>query len=69
MKTAQQKTDEPFKITKDWTDTSKKMKQKFARLTDADLKLETGKEEDLLKRIGSRLNKKRQEVIDIIKEG
>jgi hypothetical protein len=38
-------------------------------LTDADLKFETGKEEDLLKRIETRLNKKRDEVINNIRKG
>ncbi len=60
---------EAFKITGDWTAQSKLLKEKFSQLTDADLKLETGKEEDLLKRIETRLNKKREEVMNIIKKG
>jgi len=38
-------------------------------LTDADLKFEAGKENELLERIGKRLNKKREELINIIKKG
>jgi hypothetical protein len=37
-------------------------------LTDADLKFEAGKENDLLQRVQTRLNKKREEVINIIKK-
>ena len=60
---------EPFKITGNWGIQSKKLKEKFSQLTDADLKFETGKEDDLLKRVEARLNKKREEVINIIKKG
>lgn len=54
-----------FKIT-NWNDSSKKLKEQFSQLTESDLKFETGKEEDLLKRLENRLNKKRPEVIDLI---
>jgi len=54
-----------FKIT-NWNDSSKKLKEQFSQLTETDLKFETGKEEDLLKRIENRLSKKRSEVIDLI---
>jgi len=54
-----------FKIT-NWDESSKKLKEQFTQLTDADLKFETGKEHDLLNRIENRINKKRSEVIDII---
>jgi hypothetical protein len=36
-------------------------------LTESDLKLESGKEEEMLARVGTRLNKKREEVIGLIK--
>jgi hypothetical protein len=39
------------------------LQEKFWQLTDADLKFETGKEEDLLKRIEIRLKKKRNEIM------
>lgn len=58
---------EAFKITGDWTAQSKQLKEKFKQLTDEDLKFETGKETELLGRVETRLNKKREEVINIIK--
>lgn len=60
---------ENFKITGDWNVQSKNLKDKFSSLTDADLKFETGKENELLTRIETKLNKKRDEVINIIKKG
>jgi uncharacterized protein YjbJ (UPF0337 family) len=64
----QVKTTEPFKITGDWAALSKRLKAKFSKLTDADLKFETGKEDDLLSQVQTRLNKGRQEVINIIRK-
>ena len=60
---------ESFKFTGNWDEQSKSLKQKYSQLTDSDLKLETGKEEELLNRVSSRLGKKRDEVISIIKSG
>jgi len=57
-----------FKMTGDWAAQSKELKGKFSQLTDSDLKFEPGKENDLLKRVETRLNKKRDEVINIIKK-
>ncbi|HEY1039854.1 MAG TPA: hypothetical protein VGF30_10640 [Bacteroidia bacterium] len=56
-----------FKITGDWDKQAKQLKEKFSHLTDADLKFETGKEQELLGRVETRLNKKRDEVINIIR--
>ena len=58
-----------FKITGDWSVQSKQLKEKFVQLTDADLKFEVGQEEELLKRVEAKLNKKREEVVSIIKKG
>ncbi|XZF14625.1 hypothetical protein ACTHGU_00665 [Chitinophagaceae bacterium MMS25-I14] len=69
MDVAQNKTNEDFKMTGDWSQQSKLLKEKFNQLTDADLKFETGKENELITRIETRLNKKRDEVINIIKKG
>ncbi len=66
MDTNQNKTSVPFKITGNWEAQTKMLKSKFLQLTDADLKFEQGKEDDLLKRVETRLNKKREEVINII---
>ena len=56
-----------FVINGDWQEQSKNLKAKFMHLTDGDLKLEPGRENDMLKRLESRLFKNRDEVIDIIK--
>lgn len=68
MDTAQSKNGDTFKITGDWTTQSKQLKEKYSQLTDADLKFETGKEEELLSRVETRLNKKREEVINILRK-
>ena len=57
-----------FKVTGDWASQSKQLKEKFAQLTDSDLKFEAGKEHELLGRLETKLNKKRDEVINIIKK-
>jgi hypothetical protein len=69
MDNSQNKAAEPFKMVGNWTEQSKELKTKFAQLTDDDLKFETGKENELLKRVETRLNKNREEVINIIKKG
>ncbi len=62
------KTAETFKITGNWEKQSKELKNKFSQLTDSDLKFEPGKENELLKKVETRLNKNREEVINIIKK-
>lgn len=59
---------EHFKITGDWNKQSKGLKVRFPILTDSDLKFETGKENELLARIKSRLGKKHLEVMIILKD-
>ena len=59
-------TDKTFKIIRDWDVQSKRLKEKFSQLTDADLKFETGNESELFSRIETRLNKRRGEVINMI---
>ena len=58
-----------FKIVGNWDEQSKALTEKFPELTHEDLKFETGKEFELLARIETRLNKKRDAVIKIIKKG
>ncbi|MEO6883322.1 MAG: hypothetical protein ABI199_04770 [Bacteroidia bacterium] len=65
----QDKSNDAFKINGNWSDQSNQLKKKFSQLTDTDLKFEPGKENELLTRMGNRLSKKREEVIDIIKKG
>lgn len=56
----------PFEITGNWGRQSSKLKEEYKQLTDSDLQFEPGKENQLLDKIGTRLNKSRDEVIDII---
>ena len=54
-------------IFNNWPAQQKELKTQFSQLTDEDLKFETGKENELIKRVQSRLHKNREEVIGIIK--
>jgi hypothetical protein len=66
MQIIRHKTNEPFEITVNWDVQSKKLKEKFPALTDSDLKFETGKEDELLSRLETRLGKNREELIGFI---
>ncbi len=55
-----------FNTGANWKKETDKLKEKFTQLTDTDLQFETGKEIELLNRIEARLDKKREEVIDIM---
>ncbi len=68
MENTAHKTPEQFKISGNWENQAKDLKQKYSQLTDNDLKFEQGKENDLIKRLETRLNKKREEVINIIRK-
>lgn len=68
MDTNHNKGDKSFKIPENWDEQSKQLREKFSTLTDYDLKLEEGKEKEMLERIGNRLRKNREEVLNIIKE-
>jgi uncharacterized protein YjbJ (UPF0337 family) len=57
----------PFKITGDWKIQSKQLKEKFSALTDWDLLFTEGKERELVEKVGNRLRKNREEVIDLLK--
>lgn len=63
------KISEPFKVSGDWNLQSETLREKFPQLTDADLNFQIGKDEELLTRVITRLNKKREEVINIITKG
>jgi YD repeat-containing protein len=69
MNTTDKKNNDNFTITGDWDKQSKILRETFTNLTDSDLKFETGKENDLLTRIQSRLGKKRYEVIELLRVG
>ncbi|MCU0419626.1 MAG: hypothetical protein MUC38_08200 [Cyclobacteriaceae bacterium] len=63
----EKKPKELFTIKGNWEEHAKAMKINFAQLTDADLKFETGKEEELVARVMSRLGKKHGEVVHLLK--
>ncbi len=58
---------ETFKVAGDWAVQSKALKSKFTHLTDLDLHLEPGKDTEMLRRLQHRLNKSREEAIEIIR--
>jgi uncharacterized protein YjbJ (UPF0337 family) len=59
----------PFTIPANWNKQAKMLKQKYSKLTDADLKYEKGKDEQLVTRISNRLNMSRDAVKEMIKKG
>jgi hypothetical protein len=50
-----------------WEEISYKLRNRFTKLTEADVSFIKGKEEDLLKRIELRTGKTRNEVLTLIK--
>lgn len=69
MNNTHSNTETPFTITGNWAKQSKALMEKFEQLTEADLMFVAGKENDLITRLEKRLNKKREEVVNIIKKG
>ncbi|TDQ25773.1 hypothetical protein [Tenacibaculum caenipelagi] len=63
----QNKSNEFFKFSGDWSKQSKALKVKYPKLTEEDVKFETGKETDLFKRLETKLDKNRSEVIGILR--
>lgn len=57
-----------FNKPEEWNVQSKRLKERYPELTDTDLVLEPGQEEALVTRLESRLNKKREEIIFLIKK-
>jgi len=51
-----------------WENQAKELKAKYPELTDEDLLLVKGEEKALVRRMEARLNKKRDEVVHIIKK-
>lgn len=60
-------TSELFKFSGDWDKQSKALKVKFPKLTSEDVKFEKGKELDLIKRLETKLDKDRNEVVGILR--
>ena len=57
-----------FKISGDWKQQSDKLKERFPKLSDEDLKGEAGQEDKLINRLSSKLDKSKLEVISILKK-
>jgi hypothetical protein len=55
-------------ITSDWTAHSRGLREHYPLLSDNDLHYEPGKEAEMLCRIETRLNKTREEVIQILQK-
>lgn len=51
-----------------WTETKGKLKQKFAMLTDNDLLLVEGKQDEMLGRLQAKLGKTKEEIHKLITE-
>lgn len=68
-KTKTKKSSMDFQIKGNWENQAKDLKKKYPQLKDADLKFEAGKEIELVNRLSKTLNKKTDEVINIIKKG
>lgn len=51
-----------------WDNQATQLQKKFPELTPSDLKLETGKEQELITRVENRLNKTHEEVINIMNQ-
>lgn len=60
---------EKFTITGNWSEQTKGLKRRFTELTDSDLDFETGKEDELIKRMEAKLNRGSDEIISILKKG
>lgn len=69
MDNVQKNQQKDFKFTGNWSDTSLALQDKYAQLTKEDLEFTPGQEEELITRIETRLNKKREEVINILNKG
>ena len=55
-----------LKLDAPWEEVKERIKENDSRITDADLEYETGKEEELLERLGKIMNKPHDEVVAYI---
>ncbi|TSJ41353.1 hypothetical protein FO442_14805 [Fluviicola chungangensis] len=58
----------PFQITGNWGKQSSQLKEQYSQLTDSDLNFQPGQENQLLDKLGTKLNKSRDEVINILNQ-
>jgi len=49
-----------------WTETKRKLKQKFAMLTDSDLLLVEGNQDEMFSRLQIKLGRTKEEIINLI---
>jgi len=56
----------PTELKGDWNETKGKLKQKFAMLTDSDVLLVEGKQDEMLGRLQIKLGKTKEEIQKII---
>lgn len=56
-----------YKVNGDWDEQSKSLKAQYPELTSEDLKFKADEETDLFKRLETKLDKDRNEVINILK--
>ena len=57
-----------FKKTENWDEFKTKLKMKYPQLTDADLRHEEGREDNMLRMVEYKLQKSKIEMKDIIEE-
>lgn len=62
-------TSESFSVSGNWDSQAEALKSRYPKLKDSDLKFEKGKENELINRISERLDKKPEEVVNILKKG
>ena len=55
-----------FKLRGNWNEIKGKMKQKYAQLTDDDLKYDEGREDEMIGRVQKKIGKSKEEVINWI---
>lgn len=69
METIQNNNPTTFKMAGKWDIQSKQLNEKFSQLNGLNLKFQIVKKDELRTRVETRLNKKREDVIYIIKKG
>jgi uncharacterized protein YjbJ (UPF0337 family) len=58
--------DNTFKLKSSWEELKEKLKETHIELTDSDLEMSAGNEDDFLDRIAQKLKKKPEEVKDLV---
>ncbi len=58
----------PSRIDQKWAEQKAKLQNRFASLTDKDLKFETGRKHEMIKRIGIKLGKPEEEIDQIFND-